>query len=202
MSCGKCGSGVLRYLRCPHCEATNERSDRFCNRCGLDIELNFQKSWHRSLALLVSAIIFYIPANLYPILQTSKFSSLEGSTIIEGVIELWSSGDYPVALVIFIASVMIPLIKFLILIYLLITIRLRRCKSLKQELLLYHLIEITGPWSLIDVFVVVILVALIHFQSIAIIPGFGATSFALMVFFTMMASNALDERILGEICER
>ncbi len=192
----------MRWLRCPYCGATNDREDRWCGRCGLEITLDIQGSLHKSLAYLVTAIIFYIPANLYPILQTTKFSNVEGSTIIGGVIQMWAEGDYPVAIIIFVASVLIPLVKILILLYLIFTIWRRRCKNFAQEMLLYHLIELTGPWSLIDVFVVVLLVALIHFQSIAIIPGIGASSFALMVFFTLMASYALDERILGEICER
>ncbi len=192
----------MRWLRCPYCGATNDREDRWCGRCALEITLDIQGSLHKSLAYLVTAIIFYIPANLYPILQTTKFSNVEGSTIIGGVIQMWAEGDYPVAIIIFTASVLIPLVKILILLYLIFTIWRRRCKNFGQEILLYHLIELTGPWSLIDVFVVVLLVALIHFQSIAIIPGIGASSFALMVFFTLMASYALDERILGEICER
>ena len=192
----------MQWLRCPYCGATNDREDRWCGRCGLEITLDIQGSLHKSLAYLLAAVIFYIPANLYPILQTTKFSNVEGSTIIGGVIQMWAEGDYPVAIIIFVASVLIPLVKILILLYLLFTIWRRRCKNFGQEILLYHLIELTGPWSLIDVFVVVLLVALIHFQSIAIIPGIGASSFALMVFFTLMASYALDERILGEICER
>ncbi len=192
----------MRWLRCPYCGATNDREDRWCGRCGLQITLDIKGSLYKSFAYLLAAVIFYIPANVYPILQTSKFSNVEGSTIIGGVVELWGEGDYPVAIIIFVASVLIPFLKILVLFYLLFTIWRKRCKSLQQEMWLYHLIELTGPWSLIDVFVVVLLVALIHFQSIAIIPGIGASSFALMVFFTLMASYALDERILGEICAR
>ena len=189
----------MRYVRCPHCGAVNYKQ-KFCRRCEQNIEINKAKSLSRSIAFLISALIFYIPANIFPILQTSKFSKLEGSTILQGVIQLWNSGDYPVAIIIFLASIMIPIIKFIILIYLIFSIQYGECKSISQKIKLYHLIEITGPWSLIDVFVVIVLVALIHFKSISIIPGVGATSFALMVVFTILSSSSIDERLLGENC--
>ncbi len=188
-------------LKCPYCEATNENSTR-CGRCGLYIGLERTASLHKSLAYLIAAIIFYIPANIYPVLQTSKFAATHGSTIFEGVVQMWRSGDYPVAIIIFTASIFIPLAKFGVLLYLNYT--LARCapKNVRRRIFLYHLIELTGPWSLIDVFVVLILVALIHFQNIAIIPGIGVSSFALMVVLTILSANAIDPRILGEQCEK
>ncbi len=190
----------MKYIRCPYCGAVNHKQ-KFCVRCNQNIELNKSKSLSKSIAFLISALVFYIPANIFPILQTSKFAKVEGSTILEGVIQLWNSGDYPVSIIIFVASIMIPIIKFIILIYLIINIGFGWCKGIRQKIKLYHLIEITGPWSLIDVFVVIVLVALIHFKSISIIPGMGATSFALMVIFTILSSISIDERLLGESCE-
>jgi paraquat-inducible protein A len=134
-------------------------------------------------------------------LQSSQLGRVQGSTILEGVLQLWEHGDYPVALVIFVASILVPLAKFVILFYLIASIALKRCKKIEQKVRLYYLIEITGPWSLIDVFVVVILAALIHFSNIAIIPGIGVTSFALMVFLTILSARSLDVRLLGENCE-
>ena len=155
-----------------------------------------------ALAFLIAAIIFYIPANIYPILESSKFGSQQASTILQGVIQMYKAGDYPVALIIFTASILIPLLKFLALFYIIFSLWRKKCKKLEQKIWLYHLIEFTGPWSLIDVFVVVILVALIHFKNIVIIPGIGATSFALMVVLTMMSALSIDVRVLGEKCER
>ncbi len=190
----------MELIRCPHCGATNHKSES-CRRCGLDITLDRRSSLQRSLAFFLSALIFYIPANIYPILQSSRFGSFHGSTIIEGVFQLWRLGDYPVAIVIFLASILVPLMKFVILLYLITTIAMKRCGPVKWKVRLYYLIEITGPWSLIDVFVVVILTALIHFKNIAIIPGIGVSSFALMVFFTILSANALDVRLIGADCE-
>ncbi|MRI58692.1 MAG: paraquat-inducible membrane protein A [Epsilonproteobacteria bacterium] len=189
----------MRLVRCPLCGATNYEHSR-CYRCSSWVDLDKKGSLSKAIAFLIAALIFYIPANIYPILKTAQFADTKGSTIIEGVIELWHSGDYPVALIILFASVMIPILKFLILIYLIIAIAKGSCKGVEQKVRLYHLIEVTGPWSLIDVFVVVILVALIHFHSVAIVPGPGATSFALMVLLTLLASKSLDPRLIGEDC--
>ena len=188
-------------LKCPYCEATNENGTR-CARCGLFIGLDRAASLHKSLAYLIAAIIFYIPANIYPVLKTSKFAATHGSTIFEGVVQMWRSGDYPVAIIIFTASIFIPVAKFAVLVYLNYT--LARCtpRNVRRRIFLYHLIELTGPWSLIDVFVVLILVALIHFQNIAIIPGIGVSSFALMVVLTILSANAIDPRILGVQCAK
>jgi len=191
----------VKYLRCPYCGATNQKSRSSCWRCDLPITLDRTRVVHKSLAYLLAAIIFYIPANIYPVLASAKFSQTQGSTILEGVFAMWRSGDYPVAIIIFTASILIPLLKFLILFYLIVSIKGCYAKGVRQRIRLYYLIEITGPWSLIDVFVVLILVALIHFKNIAIIPGVGVTSFALMVVLTIFSADALDPRVLGETCE-
>ncbi|NPA04434.1 MAG: paraquat-inducible membrane protein A [Epsilonproteobacteria bacterium] len=193
------GAKILKYKRCLHCGAVNYYQDEVCRRCEGDIRLDKKRAISTSLAFLLSAIFFYIPANLFPILNTSKFAQTQGSTIIGGVIELWKEGDYPVAIIIFLASVLIPIIKFFVLFYLLYAVYKGSCESGKVKL--YHIMEIMGPWSLIDVFVVMVLVGLIHFNSVSVIPGVGATSFALMVLFTILSAKALDPRLIGEECE-
>ncbi len=192
----------MSYIRCNFCGATNLRSRKRCRRCGMGVEIKAKKSLQTAFAFLIAAVIFYIPANIYPILETTKFGKRQASTIVEGVIAMYQAGDYPVAFIIFVASILIPFVKIAALFYIIFSLWHNRCKRLEQKVWLYHLIELTGPWSLIDVFVVVILVALIHFKNIAIIPGIGATSFALMVVLTMLSALAIDVRILGERCER
>ncbi len=190
----------MRYIRCRFCGAVNYRRDKECRRCGFDITLDKNASLQKATAFLIAAVIFYIPANIYPILKSSTFSKVSGSTIIEGIFELMAHGDYPVAIIILIASVLVPVAKFIILAYLILSIKYGNCDSVEKKVRLYHLIEITGPWSLIDVFVVIILTALIQFKSITIIPGFGVSAFALMVFLTILSSYSLDERLLGDEC--
>lgn len=188
-------------LRCPVCEAVNidKGKENECRRCGSSIykEQNFQtqKSW----ALLITAIIAYIPANLYPMLITKQFGATEESTILGGVIMLWEHGSYPIAAIIFFASIVIPVMKFLILFYLLISVKYPLGKDKKvNKHKLYYMTEAVGPWSMIDVFVVAILAALIHLSNVNIVAGTAATAFALSVFFTLLAAHAFDVRLIKE----
>ena len=187
-------------IRCSVCEAVNiERSDNCCRRCGSEINKDQKFYTDKSWAYLMTAIIAYVPANLYPMLVTSQFGSTQGSTILGGVLMLWKHGSYPIALIIFFASIVIPLLKFLILIYLLISVKYPIGKDKKHKKhKLYHLTEVVGPWSMIDVFVVAILAALIHLANIEIVAGTAATAFAISVFFTLLAAHAFDVRLIRE----
>jgi len=188
-------------MRCPICTAVNidKGNKNICRRCASPIyhyqHTHSEKSW----AYLLTAIMAYIPANLYPMLVTNQFGQVEGSTIMGGVIMLWEHGSYPIALVIFFASIMIPTIKFLILIYLLISLKypLGKDKKLDKHKL-YYMTEVIGPWSMIDVFVVAILAGLIHFSNVSIVAGTAATAFAISVFFTLLSAHAFDERLIKE----
>jgi len=188
-------------IRCPVCEAVNIDKGRRnrCRRCSSALYRHRHFSTEKSWAYLITAIIAYIPANLYPMLITRQFGQTEGSTIFGGIVLLWEHGSYPIALVILVASIMIPILKFLILIYLLISVKYPIGKDRKiRKHKLYYLTEIIGPWSMIDVFVVAILAALIHLNNIQIIAGTASTAFALSVFFTLLAAHAFDTRLIGE----
>ncbi len=190
-----------KLIRCPVCDAVNidKGKENICRRCGSAIyhhkKFNTEKSW----AFLITAMVAYIPANLYPMLITSAFGSREGSTILGGVILLWELKSYPVAIIIFFASIVIPVMKFLILIYLLISVKYPIGKDKKvNKHKLYYMTEVIGPWSMIDVFVVAILAALIHLSSVEILAGTAATAFAISVFFTLLAAHAFDETLIKE----
>ncbi len=189
-------------IRCPVCSAVNidKQRENFCRRCGTLIYKHMRFSTQKSWAFLITAIIAYIPANLYPMLITSKFGIVEGSTIMGGIILLWEQGSEPIAVIIFFASIFIPILKFLILIYLLISVKYPMRKNRKiDKHKMYYITEAIGPWSMIDVFVVAILAALIHLANIEIVAGTAATAFALSVFFTLLAAHAFDERLIKRI---
>ncbi len=188
-----------RLIRCPICSAVNldKGKKNSCRRCGSAIYHHRSFSTEKSWAYLITAMIAYIPANTYPMLITNQFGSQEGSTILGGVILLWEHGSYPIALIILFASIMIPVMKFLILIYLLISVKYPIGKDKKVDKhKLYYMTEVIGPWSMIDVFVVAILAALIHFSHVSIVAGTAATAFALSVFFTLLAAHAFDETLI------
>jgi len=186
------------FIRCHICETVNYDSPNIikCRRCGCNISPSLTDSYNKTLAFLITAIIFYIPANLYPILITKKFGITTESTILGGVIHLWEMGSYPIALIIFVASVLVPILKFLLIIYLLIASHHKTSSSKLNKHKLFYLTEAIGPWSMIDVFVVIILSVLIHFSGIQIYPGSAATAFALMVFFTMLSALSFDTRLI------
>jgi len=190
-----------KLIPCPVCDAVNidKGKKNSCRRCGCAMYHHRSFSTEKSWAYLLTAIIAYIPANLYPMLITSAFGTKEESTILGGVVLLWELGSYPVAVIIFLASIMIPVMKFLILIYLLISVKYPIGKDKKaNKHKLYYLTEVVGPWSMIDIFVVAILAALIHLSSIEILAGTAATAFAISVFFTLLAAHAFDETLIKE----
>ena len=188
-----------KFIRCHTCEAVNyedKENDLFCRRCHSKMHQPPYIAYHRTWAFLITAIILYIPANLYPILITKQFGVQTESTILGGIIHLWEVGSYPIALIILVASVFVPLLKFIFILYLLISTKYNVNSSMVDKHKLFYVTEAIGPWSMIDVFVVIILSVLIHFSGVQVFPGAGATSFALMVFFTMLSALSFDTKLI------
>ena len=155
--------------------------------------LSIQKTW----ALLLTATLLYIPANVYPIMHTQFFGSSEPNTILGGVISLWQSGSYPIAIIIFFASVVIPIAKLIVLAWLNWTVQSEVHRRSSKRSIMYKITEWIGRWSMIDVFVVAILVALIQLGgTLSIYPGFAAIAFCAVVFFTMLAAMTFDSRLI------
>jgi len=190
-----------KLVSCKFCESVNiDNGDvLYCRNCKNKIGSKKEHSLSTAWALLITAMIFYIIANSYPILEFSKFGHNEGNTIIGGVIALWEEGSYPIAIIIFLASVFVPILKFILILYILINANkpIKGSKRVDQAKL-YHITEIIGPWSMVDVFVVSILAAVVHMGSIKITAGIGATAFVLMVFFTMLSAMSIDIRLIKE----
>ncbi len=190
-----------RLIRCTVCEAVNidHGGDIYCHRCNSRIFRDPKLSTSKAWAFLITALILYIPANLYPILINEQLLSRDGNTIIGGIILLWEEGSYPIALIILVASVLVPILKFIVLIYLLINANLKKKKYSKlDQHKLHYMIEIIGPWSMVDVFVVAVLTGLVHVGGIRVVAGPGATAFVLMVLFTMFAALSIDTRLFKE----
>lgn len=182
---------------------TDKKVDRLthCQRCHFRLyPYNPGKSIRLTTAVLMTSMIFYFPANLYPMMYTTSFGDTDGSTIMDGVILLWKLGSYPVALVILTASIILPLTKMLILVHLLWSQRRQEEEALQvvlERLKLYRFIEVIGRWSMIDVFVVAILTALVQFgELMRVTPGRAVFYFALVVIFTLLSTRFFDPRIL------
>lgn len=168
-----------------------------CPLCKTPSHTYSGSSLQTSLALLVTAFLLYIPANLLPVMQTQFLGDITQSTILEGVILLWQHGSYPIAIIIFIASIMVPTGKLIALAWLCYTTANNRQEKLKHRTRLYRLTEFIGRWSMVDVFVVAILAALIDLGSITnIVPDWGILAFAGMVISSMLAASYFDPRLI------
>ena len=171
-----------------------------CLRCDSRLHIfNVNHSLQYAWAYLFASIVLYIPANLYPMMYTVSLGQTEGSTILGGAILLWKMGSWPIALVIFIASVFIPMAKMFTLAGLYFSARKQASSSTHiaiKRLKLYRLAEFIGRWSMVDIFVVAILVALVQLQNVmAISPGPAALCFATVVIFTMLSAMSFDPRV-------
>jgi len=187
------------YNVCHTCLALSSLGDDQCRRCGAHIHARIPNSLQRTVALLIAAIVLYIPANLLPIMTTDQFARSVDSTIIGGVVILWDMGSYPVALVILVASVLVPIGKILTVGALCWTVGRHLPVSPRQRTTLYRITEFIGKWSMVDVFVVAILVALIQITGIIVIrPGAAALAFAGVVILTMLAAESFDPRLLWD----
>ena len=166
-----------------------------CARCDSVIFQDTRKSVSRALAFSVGALMLYVPANIYPILSIKRLGVYSESTIWQGVRGLFSNGYWGVATLVFLASIVIPLLKLIAMVYLAGASHRSGHERLKFSL--FRLIEIVGPWSMLDVFLVAILVGLVKLGDLATIkPEPGLVAFAAVVVLTMLASASFDPRSL------
>lgn len=158
-----------------------------------------ENSVARAWAYLIAAAILYIPANVLPILETQKLLEHREDTILSGVAELWNSGAWDLALIVFVASIVVPLVKIVSLLFLLISVRRRPSWHPVARTRLYRMIDFIGHWSMLDVFVVSLLAALVQFGTIANArPESGAVAFGAVVVLTMLASMSFDPRLIWD----
>jgi len=144
-------------------------------------------------------MIAYLPANLYPVMTVTSVGQSQSDTIISGVIYLLLHNDWPLALIVFVASVLVPLLKMIALTYLLLSVQRHSPFRKKQRARLYRLIELVGRWSMVDVFVVALLAALVQAGNLATIqPGVGAIAFTSVVVLTLLASMKFDPRLIWD----
>jgi paraquat-inducible protein A len=184
---------------CKTCHALSEASLSHCHRCGNSISARIPYSIQKTLALLIASVIFYIPANLYPIMETTVLGNKIESTILAGVLLFLDDKAYFVASVIFIASIVIPMTKMLAIYWLCRSVYSDKPIKERELAKLYTLTEFIGKWSMVDVFVVAILVALIQIGNIMMItPGVAAASFSIVVILTMCSAQCFDSRLLWD----
>jgi paraquat-inducible protein A len=191
--------GLLVCLDCRNVVRGDAVARPCCPRCGAALHSRKPHSLALTGALLACAAILYVPANLLPVMYTRTLFDNERDTIMSGVIVLLQSGSWPIAVLVFIASIVVPLLKILALS--LIVISTWRGSRLfnAQRSELYRLVEYIGRWSMLDVYAISLLVALVQMQSLAFISvGWGAVAFGSVVVLTMFAARTFDERLLWD----
>lgn len=175
---------------------------KHCARCGSTLHRRHPDSVNRTWALLIAAAILYIPANLLPVMYTHSLFGTEKDTIMSGVVFFWTSGSQGLAIIIFIASVVVPMLKLAILTLLAFTAGRKSGWRPQQRTKLYRMVEFIGRWSMLDIFVVTLTVALVRFQSLAeITAGPGALAFGSVVVLTMLASMQFDPRLIWDAAD-
>ena len=192
-------SAAVRGLaRCHSCGRVESMDAEHCPRCHAPLHLRKPDSLQRTMALAIGAVILYFPANLLPVLQVeSAMHGTQQSTIVGGVVQFWKAGDCPVALIIFIASVMIPILKILSIVVLCLGARTGRSPGALTRL--YRVTDYVGRWSMVDVFVVAILVGVVQLGSVMTInAGEGALAFAGVVLLTIFAAHSFDPRLIWD----
>jgi paraquat-inducible protein A len=170
-----------------------------CPRCGAVLHVRKPNSIARTWALVMAAFIFYIPANVLPVMTVTTLGKTQADTIFSGVIYMLVHGMWPLALLIFVASVAVPMLKLIILAYLLISVQRRSRWRPYDRTRLYRITEAVGRWSMVDIYVVTILVALVHLGNLATIQaGLGAVFFGAVVVITLFAANTFDPRLIWD----
>ena len=171
----------------------------YCPRCGAELVRRRHNSIQLTWALVIAAAICYIPANVLPVLTTTALGSVDSDTIMGGILLLYNTGSWPLALVVLVASVMVPLGKLIALSYLLITVQRGSVSSNRERTRLYRLVEWIGRWSMLDVFVDTFTVALVQLQPLmSVEPGPGVLFFAGVVVLTMIAAESFDPRLIWD----
>ena len=180
----------------------SEEEPGYCRRCGEKLEFRESGSIQKTWALVMAAAICYIPANMLPVFTTTTLGEEEPDTILSGVAFLYTSGSWPLALIVLVASVMIPLGKLIALAFLLVSVQRGSIANNRERTQLYRIVELIGRWSMLDVFVAAFTVALVQLQPLTSVePGAGVLFFAAVVVLTMLAAEVFDPRLIWDTAE-
>lgn len=196
-------AGLLLCLECHQLNRhESDRHKQLCTRCGATVFMRRPKSLLKTWALLLTAALLYLPANLLPIMTVKSFGQGTPDTIMSGVIALARQGMLPIAAVVFVASILVPTFKLIGIALLLYSIQRKQKMSPRQRVLMFRFIEWIGRWSMLDIFVIAILVAIVNFGNLADVEaGIGALAFSSVVVLTMLAAVTFDPRLIWDNTE-
>ena len=194
-------AAALNLTGCRHCGTVWEQATpgEACARCSVPLRARKTDSLQRTWAFLIAACLLYLPANLMPVMVTRTLFNSQNDTILSGVIFFWVTGAYGLAIIIFVASFLVPLFKLTALLLLVLMAQKRSTWRRSERTRLYHVIELIGRWSMLDVFVVALLAGLVRIQGFAeITAGVGIAAFGGVVVLTMLASMSFDPKLIWD----
>jgi len=188
-------------LNCPTCALVSRSAgmESRCPRCGTTLHFRKRGAIARTWALVIAAVALYVPANTLPIMSTSSLFASQTDTIMSGVIFLWQDGAWYLAVIVFVASIVVPLAKMLGLVLLLVSVQLGWEGGVPERARLYRALEAVGRWSMLDIFVIALLTTVVQLTALAAVrPGPGALAFGAVVVLTMAATRSFDPRLLWD----
>jgi len=190
------------HVSCHACRLVLPEGPPHCPRCGAGLHRRKPGSLGRTWALLVAAALLFIPANLMPVMRTSSLGDTQANTILSGVLFFMREGSWGLALIIFIASILVPLAKLFTLAFLLVSVHRGSRWRPEDRTRLYLLTEMVGRWSMVDIYVIALMVTLVQMGSLAVVePGAGATAFTAVVILTLFAAENFDPRLIWDALE-
>lgn len=158
---------------------------------------NIKNSFNISLSLVITALILYIPSNILPMMNISKFGNITSDTIFSGIVSLYNNGMYPIAAIVFLASIVIPLFKLLGMLFILLSIKYKFYDRPKFKLNLFKIIEVIGKWSVLDIYIIALLCVLVQEESLAFVePGIASVFFTMVIFITMLSTATFDTKMI------
>lgn len=194
---------------CQECELVVRIPERaqtaglLCPRCGAKIERRKPNSLNRTWAFVIAALVFYIPANVYPVMVTTYFGVKQEDTIISGIRYLFDTGMWPLAAIVFVASIVVPVAKLGTLTFLLLSVQMRSRWRPAERTQIYRIMAAIGRWSMVDIYVVTLLVALVRLGSLADVEAAsGAIYFGAVVVATILATETFDPRLIWDAAEQ
>ena len=196
-------AGLMVCHTCSLLSRPSAGHEAACARCGASLHLRKPDSVTRAWAFLIAAYILYVPANVLPVMETGSLFGAQSDTIMSGVVYLWTSGSWPLAVIVFVASILVPGAKMLSLTVLLISVQRRSMWRPQERTKLYRVVEFVGRWSMVDIYVAAMLTALVQFQALATIKaGPAAIAFGAVVVLTMFAAESFDPRLMWDPVRR
>ncbi len=201
---GPVSAQKLGMISCLHCETVYRahRATAYCPRCGAKLSSRKPDSLARTAAFLLAGAFLYVPANLLPVMETTSVTGVSRDTIMGGIVYFWTSGSPGLAVLIFTVSILVPVLKLAGLSFLAFSVASRSQRRYPQRARLFRLVELVGRWSMLDIFVVALMVGLVRFQNLATIEaGPGAAAFGAVVVLTMLAARSFDPRLMWDHLE-